>query len=428
MLPFFTTVPMDVAHQAYVQVRAEERLRSGSDINAAESELNPQLRYDVIWKGGSNHFVALYQPRFLYTHSWDRRFPDPDLINPATLNLRDPNDTPWSTLHNGGFGFEAVRRRWRLSLYQFGAYGPITTTALLVQAPWNGDGFPPDPLPIIPSIIAARFTLLFLQTQVFVPYRLSRRAALIPGFVYNAFGGADAPSRGVIALTQGPGASLALDVAATKNDRLVSTIGAGRVQTTFQDDRDGVTIYRSDLTQAWRHFWTSKVSTELMGGGAIGGDEINGFSLFTLAHAALLYDSYTIARVDPGAPPMGPPGGRGDRLQLGAIVKVAPWIDIFSGELEQRGIGTVAANYTTGATTFRGQVGMAKVFNTPRSVAEYQLILGEGGIRYRFAPTFAADAGLRVGYQDFDNAVRFNQLTQVTVFGGLLWAPLPARF
>ena len=37
MLPFTAVVPMDVAQQAYIQVRAEERVRFGSDINAARA-------------------------------------------------------------------------------------------------------------------------------------------------------------------------------------------------------------------------------------------------------------------------------------------------------------------------------------------------------------------------------------------------------
>jgi len=169
MLPISAVVNMDVAQQAYVAVRAEERVRVGSDINAAETELSPLLRYDLIWGGGQNHFVALYQPRFIYTTSWDRRLPDPNLVNPLSLNLTDPNSTPMSALHNGGLGFEILRERWRLSLYQFAAYGPISTTALLVQKPWDGNELPPDPNPIIPTIIGARFTLLFAQTQLFVP-------------------------------------------------------------------------------------------------------------------------------------------------------------------------------------------------------------------------------------------------------------------
>jgi hypothetical protein len=429
MLPLSAVVPMDVAQQAYVQVRAEERVRYGNDINAAETELNPQLRYDFIWSGGQNHFVAIYQPRFVYTHAWNRRDPNPKLINPQTLNQDPINANPLSALHNGGFGFEAVRPRWRLSLYQFGAYGPVTTTTLLVQVPWDGASPPPDPNPIIPSIIAGRFTLLFLQTQLFAPIRLSRRTALIPGFVYNAFGGANPESRGVIALTQGPGVSLAVDHAASQNDRFVTTVGAGLVETKFEDDtREGATIRRVEGTQSWRHWYTAKLSSELMAGGSVGGDDINGYSVFSLGQAALLYDNYGQTRIAPGAPPMGPPPGRGNRLQLGLSARVAPWIDLFSGELEQRGTLNGAINYTVDRTLFRGYLGTGKVFNTPRSVAEYQIIFAEGGIRYRITPIFSVDTGVRYGYQDFDNAVRFNSLSQFTIFGGLFLAPFPARF
>ncbi len=428
MLPFTAVMPMDVAQQAYVSARAEERVKFGSDINAAETELNPMLRYDFIWRGGQDHFVAMYNPRFIHTSSWDRTLPDPNLINPQTLNLTDPNKTPLSALHNGGVGLEMVRSRWRLSLYQFLAYGPISTTALLVQQPWNGVALPPDPNPIIPAIIGARFRLLFVQTQLFVPIRLSPRTALIPGFVYNAFGGADRTSRGVIALTQGPGVSLALDHAATRNDRFVTTIGAGQVNTTFQDEREGFVITRTEATQSWRHWYSNNLSSELMGGAAIGGDQINGFTMFTVGHAALLWDSWGQARIPPGAPPYGVWGGRGHRLQIGAVAKVQPWIDLFSGDLEQRGVVSLAANYTVDRTTFRGNVSHARVLATPRSVAEYQIFLADGGIQYRILPTFSADAGIRAGYQDFNNAVRFNELTQLTIYGGLTWAPLPARF
>lgn len=428
MLPFTAVMPMDVAQQAYVSARAEERVKLGSDINAAETELNPMLRYDLIWRGGQNHFVAIYNPRFIHTTSWDRTLPDPNLINPNTLNLTDPNKTPFSALHNGGVGYEMVRPRWRLSLYQFLAYGPISTTALLVQAPWNGVALPPDPNPIIPAIIGARFRLLFVQTQLFVPIRLSPRTALIPGFVYNAFGGADRTSRGVIALTQGPGVSLQLDHAATRNDRFVTTVGAGRVDTTFQDEREGFIIVRTEATQSWRHWYNNNLSSEVMGGAAVGGDQINGFTMFTVGHAALLWDSWGQARIPPGAPPYAVFGGRGHRVQIGAVAKVQPWIDLFSGDLEQRAVVSLAANYTVDRVTFRGNLSQARVLATPRSVAEYQIVLADGGIQYRILPTFSADVGLRAGYQNFNNAVRFNELTQLTVYGGLSWVPLPARF
>lgn len=115
-------------------------------------------------------------------------------------------------------------------------------------------------------------------------------------------------------------------------------------------------------------------------------------------------------------------------MQMGVVGRVAPWIDLFSGELEQRGTVVFAANYTVDRTLFRGQVGTGRVFNTPRSVAEYEIILGETGIRYRITPAFSVDAGVRYGHQTFDNAVRFSDVDQFTVFGGLFLAPLPARF
>lgn len=419
---------MDVAQQAHVQVRGEERLRSGSDIDSAETEIGPQLRYDAIWRRGQDHFVALYQPRFIYSRFWGRELPDPNLVNPATLNLDDPNATPFSALHNGGVGYEAIRPRYRVSLYQFAAYGPISTTALLVQAPWTGAGPPPDPNPIIPSTIGARFRLLFAQTQLFVPIRLSPRTALTPGFVYNAFGGADRTSRGVIALTHGPGVTLELEHAPTPNDRLITTIGGGQVSTMFQDEREGALILRSEAKQAWRHWYSENLSSEIVGGASLGGDAISGYSIYSLAQASLLWDSWPQQKFAPGAPPWGWGGGRERRLQIGAVVKVQPWIDLFSGDLEQRAVLSAATNYTVGRSTFRGALSHARVLPTPRSVASYQIVLGEGGLTYRLTRTLTADATLRAGYQSFDNAVRFNELTQFTVSAGVTWAPLPARF
>lgn len=440
MLPFFD-IPMDVAQQGWVQVRAEERLRSGNDVTATETEIQPQLRYDTIWQGGQSHFVAIYQPRAVYTSISSTPDADFRLVNPATLSTyeedpnapggfrkADPNKNPLSFLHNGGVGFEHVRRRWRLSLYQFGAYGPVTTTALLVQPVWNGVGIPADPNPIIPSTVAARFTLLFLQTQLFVPIRVSRRVAIIPGFVYNAFGGADSASRAALALTQGPGASVAVEVAATRNDRLTTTVGAGRVATAFEGDREGATIYRAEATQAWRHWYSNHLSTELSAGGAIGGDEINGFTAFSLTQAALLYDNWNMVRLAPGAPPQGGEPGHKGHFQAALVAKAAPWVDLFSGELEQRAVGIAAANYTIDRTTIRTSLATARVFNTPRSVARYSLFQAEGGVRFALTRTFSLDGGLRFGQQSFNNAIRFNDLTQATVYAGFMYAPLPARF
>ncbi len=440
MLPFLP-VPMDVAQQGYVQIHVEERYRTGNDVTAEETELNPQLRYDVIWNGGQDHFVAIYQPRFVLTDTFATPDADPNVVNLGTLSTyepdpnnpnafrkADPNQNPVSALQNGGIGFEMNRPRYRLSLYQFAAYGPVTTTTLLVQAPWNGDGYPADPTPIIPSTVAGRFTLLFLQTQLFAPIRASKRVAVIPGFVYNAFGGATSASRAAMALTQGPGASVAVEVAASRDDRLTTTVGSGLVGTEFEGDRTGPTIYRAEATQSWRHWHTPWLSTEIIGGASIGGDAISGVAAYSIAQVGLLYDSWPLVKLDPGGVAIGAAPGHGNRLQVGIVVKATPWLDLFSGELEERAVGVFAANYSIDRITLRGQVSGARVFNTPHSVAQYLVFETEGGLRFNFTPTFSADAGVRYGHQDFSNAIRFNELDQVTLYAGLLWAPVPARF
>lgn len=428
MLPFATVAPMDVGQQVIVGAAAEERHRRGNDIKAFETEIDPLFQYNRFTNDGRDLFAFLYRPRFIYTRSFDRRFPDPNLVGAETINRTDPNDTPFSQLQQGGFVFQSRHARWRLALNQYAAYGTIPTQSLLIQAPWNGLEAPADPSPIVPSTIGARFTLVFSQSEAILPLRVSKRTALIPALRYDLFGGADRASRGVIARTNGPGASLALEHAATQEDRFISYVGAGLVDTTFQDDRDGVTIVRSEARQTWRHHWSDHLHTEVMGGGSLGGDSINGFAFFSLGHVSALWDSWKQLRFAPGEAPYANIAGPGRRLQLGVIAKVAPWIDLFSGDLEQRFVVSAAANYTVSRVTFRGSLSHARVFNTPQSVATYQIVLGEGSIRYQATPIVSLDAGMRIGYQDFDNAVRFSEITQVTGFVGLAVTPLPYRF
>ena len=421
MLPF--VAPMDVATQPGVALRVEERVRRGSDISTSETEIDPTVKFDVAWSGGKNRFTVLYSPRIIYNSYWNQRFPDERLVNRGTINTRDPNDTPVSYRSNGGLDWESIHDRWRLSLQGFGAYGQISTTALLVQPAWDGVDPPPDPFPILPATVGARFTLLFAQTQASVPIKLTPRLALIPTVNYNAFGGADRASKGVIALSRGPGAALSLDYQATKTDRFVTHIGAGIINNDFQDEQAAVTIYRGLATQSWQHYYSRNISSILTGGGQFGGDSVNGYELYSVASATVLYDSWPLLRLAPGAAPQAAVG-HGHRLQIGATVKAEPWIDVFSGDLENRLVTSAAINYTIDRVVLRGYVAQARVYATPQSVATYQQVIGEGGVRYRLTRELSADAGIRLGYQDFTNAIRFNTLTQFTGSVGLTWIPL----
>src|SRR3954453_6415342 len=101
MLPFSAVLPMDMQQQTLVQLRVEERYRRGSDVKTVEADLNPLLEYDLIWGPGQDPFLALYQPRFVHTVSAERRLPDEQAVNRATINTRDPNETPFTAFHNG---------------------------------------------------------------------------------------------------------------------------------------------------------------------------------------------------------------------------------------------------------------------------------------------------------------------------------------
>ncbi|MBL9108785.1 MAG: hypothetical protein JNM74_05925, partial [Myxococcales bacterium] len=182
MLPLAFLPPMDTLSTVAAQVRVEERGRFTNETTSLavkpvtkpvlESELAPQLRYDLIWRHGFSHFVAIYSPRFIVPDTTDigsLRFSTPtaDEVNNAFLNNTNPPQQ-FGAFHNIGLGLEHDEKRTHWGLYQFGGYGPISNTALLVQKPWNGEGLPAPPYPIIPTLGAASFNLLFLQTQAFV--------------------------------------------------------------------------------------------------------------------------------------------------------------------------------------------------------------------------------------------------------------------
>jgi hypothetical protein len=431
VFPFLTPVPLDIGQTAGVVLKAEERARAGNDVNAIETELAPTGRYDLLWDGGQNHFVALLAPRVIGTYVTKTATIDPAIVNPESIADRDiferPNKNPVAALANGGFVLELNRPRYRVTLNQFAAYGSITTTALLQNLPWPGEGRPADPNPIIPSTTGARLTLLFAQTQFGVPIRVSRRFAVTPFAEFNAFGGADDASRGVIALTTGPGGGIRLEAAPSRYDQLETVVGGGRIETTFQGDRQGAVIYRALGTQSYRRWLSNRMSWQLTGGGTVGGDEINGYTFYTLADTALLYDTWGVPKIAPGAQPYGAFGGKNPRTQLGLVAKVEPWLDIFSGDLEQRAVGIGVANYSVGRVTVRGQIAAARVFGTPQSVATYETLQGETSLQYRFTRTFAADFGGRLQYQSFTNAVRISTIRQVAGFLTLTYSPLPAR-
>jgi hypothetical protein len=381
-----------------VQARTEARDASGTDPNDLELEFTPQARWDVIWQHGNGHFTAVYAPRLVYS-----------IINAdASQDLAAKNS--FLNLHQVSIGTEIEQQRYHVAAYGNFAYGPITTTALLVTKPWLGEGLPPPPGVIIPAKFGAEFTVLFGQGQVGVPIYLTRRLTLIPLVAYNAFGGADSASRDVIAMVRGPGASLSLEAKATREDTFKTKIGAGQAQAFFGGDRVGASFVRAEAEERLTHKFSELTTSELAGGVSFSQDQFTGARLFPTAEA----NSITGVR------------WRTTEVRFGGVARVQPWLDPLSGDLEQRVEIMAALNVTFWQKlVLRAQGGYARVLEDTTVVSpnSYSIGTGEGGIIYKFTRELSADATLRFSRQDFSNAYRAGVTNQWLGTVGLLYQP-----
>lgn len=412
MLPFVAHLPYASQTTVTTQVRVEARERVESsessvgqtDDAALETELAPVLRFDHVWTGGNDHLALLYTPRFIL----------PNLVNAVSGDFSDRR-SKFSPFQNGGFGLEVVRPRWRLSLYGFGAYGSITTSALLYQKPWNGEGLPAEPNPLLPADRAARFTVVFYQPQLAVTFRLNRFVSLRPLVRYNAFGGADGESRATIPLTRGPQAELHLDVRATKADTFSTLIGAAYTQVlaaqldvlgNYQFDREGAPITNVFGEQRWQHRFSSRATAELAVGANVADTRTQGTKLAPTGEANFQY--------------------RRKNLKLAFVARQAPWVNLFAGEYEPRTSGTLAANVDfTKQVYLQTQATAARTLGDLDSISRYTLGVGDLGVGYKITREITVDLGARLGIQDLSNANLDSTTTQFIVYGGFQYAPKP---
>ncbi|MBL8610689.1 MAG: hypothetical protein JNL38_25340 [Myxococcales bacterium] len=413
MLPF---VHVPLASQstvtAQVRVEARERIESSestvgsTDDAALETELAPILRFDHVWHGGDDQLGVLYSPRFIL----------PNTVNAVSGDFSDRR-SKFSPYQVGGFALEIGRPRWRLSLAGFGAYGSITTSALLYQRPWQGDGVPAEPYPILPADRAARFTVVFYQPQAAFTYRLTRFLSVRPLVRYNAFGGADGESRATIPLSRGPVGELHLDVRATKEDTFSTLVGAAYTQVlaaqldvagNYERDREGAPITNVFGEQRWQHRFSTRTTTELALGATIAQTRTQGTKLAPTGEASVVY--------------------RKKGLRLALVARQAPWVNLFAGEYEPRTSGTFAANVDlTKQLYVQTQMTAARTLGSLDSISRYTLGVGDVGLGYRITREASVDIGGRLGIQDLSNANLDSTTTQGIIYGGFTYAPRPFK-
>ncbi len=424
MLPFATLPPMDTTSTVAAQVRIEERGRFTNETTSLvvkpvtrpvlESEIAPQLRYDLVWEHGLSHFVALYTPRLIVpdtTNIGTLRFSTPtaDEVNEAFTNNTTPPQQ-FGAFQNLSLGLDLERKQSHWGLYQFSGYGPISNTALLVQKPWAGEGLPAPPYPIIPTLGAASFNLLFLQTQAFVNLRLSRRVTLTPFLTFGAFGGADSVSRGKIPLTYGPGARLSLDVKTAPLDTWRTVVGVGYTfPALFAGDQKGSPTIRVEGEERYVHQWSPQSTSEIALGAEVAQNPTFGARLYPRGEVSTTYGWEH----------------RTSETRFAVVGRLGPWINLLSGDVEQKTEGSFAVNHRIEKVTLRGQASVGGIVGNVDVISTYLLATGQVGVAYQLTRNVSADVGLRGTNQSFSNAQRRFDTQQLMIFGGVTVATDP---
>lgn len=387
-------VLLHAASLVSVQVRAEERGRVSDSGSIFESELNPQLRYDMIGRHFEDHIAALYNPHMISPFVFDR---------PPNTTLKEGSSSA-TVLHSFAFAAELSRRRYKISLTEYGAIGDTTTTALLFQKPWAGEGLPVRPSPIV--AVSPAFTLLFSQTQLAVPLLLTRRLTLTPMISYNAFGGATDVSRDILPLVHGPGGSVSLEAKATRSDNVRIMTGGGYQNIVFSN-RNGDPLFRQESEVRLQHQHTRAFASEWATGYIIGGDIEAGAKLFPTGEVAGTYTINTHAGT----------------TRLAAVGRVTPWLNLFSLEFEQRADATLASSMTVDKTTLRLSATAGRsVFNID-TVSSYSLYVAEAAVSYSLGKYWTFDGGTRGAIQSSSNALRADDVRQAIFYLAIQYAP-----
>ncbi len=422
MLPIHALPPMDTTSTVALQLRLEERGRLSNErrgpftednrtLAYLESELAPQVRYDLIWRHGFSHLVLLYVPRFIISDTTNIGKLQLDAPRPEEVTNQETGEAIPGAPHqlgafqNFGLGFEHDEKRSHFGLYQFFGYGPISNTALLVQKPWTGEGQPPTPYPIIPANGSASFTLLFAQTQAYQNFRLTRRVTLTPLLTFNAFGGANSDSRAKIPMTYGPGGRLSLDVKTTPVDTLKSAIGIAYVfPPLFEGERKGTEVVRGEVEERLVHQWSRLTTSEFAAGAQVAGGAPFGVRLYPTAEA-----NTTFGR-----------DWRQSETRLSLIAKIGPWLNLLSGDVEQRLDGIAALSHRMDKTTLRAQASLGTVALTVDSVTKYRILVGQVSVAQQLTRQISADLGMRAADQIFSDSQRdTGSIRQFMIFGGV---------
>lgn len=359
---------------------------------AVDVETRPSLRLDTRWRHGFDALALLYAPRLIYPHVGQ-------------------GEQALDAYHIGAFAFDRERARSHFSLTGTVAAGTLSTSSMLVQPLWAEEGLPPSPTPLLQvGAEDPRFAVLYAQARAAIDFRVSRRTTVTPAVAYEANGGLDEPSRAVLALVHGPVGSLSIERQLSRADALVTTVtGAyAEVETTVVE---AAPVTRGEAEQRWRHKVSRLTSTELAWGIVVSVQDPLPVQLYGIGQVSLITGFQQ----------------RSARARAAFYGRTFPWINSFSGDVEQRAEGGVAVSWTAGLTTLRLQTAAVTAFLPPEYRSTMTLFLGEAGLARQLSRRVSIDGGLRAGFQSVAVAFRSFETVQPMAFVGLTLAPMPMR-
>jgi hypothetical protein len=105
--------------------------------------------------------------------------------------------------------------------------------------------------------------------------------------------------------------------------------------------------------------------------------------------------------------------------------RLGPWINLLSGDVEQKTEGIFAVSHRIDKTTLRGQASVGGIVGNVDVISTYLLATGQVGAAYQLTKYLSADLGVRATNQSFSNAQRRFDTQQLMIFGGITVATEP---
>ncbi len=457
MLPLF----FDISSTLAVEDRTETRVRYVDPDAVLDVETDPKLSYRGSIRHNLDSFTLSYGPRIVLTNITG---------DSAPVNGLESDAQKLDFIHQGNALLEwQWGPRTRFISNNVVQYGTASVGTLLVQPRWNGEDRPLAARPFSPNA-RARFDFLSLNLESGFFHFVTPRLSVAPSVFYLTYGGPDAESRKRLNYLQNPGFKVAINYSLWPTDDLIIEV-APQVniftsttqaldtqlrpldtngQVVVLDDqgnvpagvtpqfvsRDAPPIYQGYGETRWRHRFSALTSTELAGGvnATFQDRSTNPDDPFNFSKGPTSLD----ARVFPIAEALVNVGFKTSfaKGRLIAYSRLAPWLNLLTGDNQERSENVLAAAFVFGLNTVRAQAGFYTTL--PDEQLPFRQITGELSYERKITKAWSFDIGARVGQQtanvpDFTKAKPLDEPREISTFQpggfvGIAFQPQNVKF